>query len=129
MSKLVVKGASLTCSMGQESATFSVAPSHDVDSLAMAAGNVDDHVPNANVPSFMMCQSMSNPTVAAATAAAQGTLTPQPCVPVLPQPWSPGASSVTVANRPALHDRCTCSCQWGGTISVASAGQGDVYVD
>jgi hypothetical protein len=129
MPKLVVVGASLQCSMGAAQSSFSISPSHKVTGDDVDAGNIDDYVPNANVAPFGMCQSMSNPQVSSATAAAQGVLTPQPCVPVLPQSWSPGSTSVTVAERPALHDGCTCACQWGGTISVTSAGQEDVDVD
>jgi hypothetical protein len=100
-----------------------------VEGNTMNAGTVDDIVPNANIAPFGMCQSMANPQVQAATSAALGVLTPQPCLPVLPAPWSPGSASVSVAERPALHDACTCTCQWAGTISIVSAGQQDIDVD
>ena len=38
---------------------------------------------------------VANP--AAATSAAAGVLTPMPCVPVIPAPWSPGATATEVA--------------------------------
>ena len=129
MPKLVVQGAVLQCSKGLAPGSFSVAPPHMVSADELAAGNVDDYLPNANVAPFGMCQSLQNPQVQAATSAAQGVLTPQPCLPVLTQAWSPGSTSVSVADRPALHDGCTCQCQWGGAISVATAGQEDVEVD
>jgi hypothetical protein len=65
-----------------------------------------------------MCQSLANPQVAAATSAAMGTLTPQPCVPVIPAPWSPGASVVTLNGVPALTSDSKCQCTWAGTIEV-----------
>ncbi len=111
--------------MGAATATFVVATPHDVDA-DQAAGTVDDFVPNTNIPPFGMCQSMENPQVSSATSAAQGVLQPQPCLPVVTAPWTPGASIVTINERPALTDACQCACQWGGSISITSAGQEDV---
>lgn len=128
MPKLLVRGGRLACSMGTSSAVFGVAPGRDVDGVCAPAGNVDD-TKAMNIPSFAMCQSMQNPEVASATAAAQGTLTPQPCSPNVAGPWSPGSASVEVAGRPAIHDGCQCECAWGGSISVSDAGQGAVDVD
>jgi hypothetical protein len=79
----------------------------------------------SNVPPFALCTSLANPQVAAATTAAQGALTPQPCVPVL-SPWTPGSAQVTIGGVPALDDSCQCSCAWGGMVTVSSAGQTDV---
>lgn len=124
MGKLVCTGASLQCSFGTTPATFS-ASSADVSATA-AAGVVND-TSAANVPAFGMCTSMSNPQVASATAANQNVLTPQPCQPVL-APWMPGSSGVTVDGAAALDDASTCSCSWGGTVSVGSAGQAAVTV-
>lgn len=121
MPNLVCTGAALQCSFGTTPATFS-ASSVNV-SATDAAGVVSDISPE-NVPAFAMCTSLSNPQVAAATSAS-GVLTPQPCQPVL-SPWSPGSSSVMVNGAPALDDSSTCSCVWGGVISVGSAGQQDV---
>ena len=74
-----------------------------------------------NILPFGMCQSPSNPTVAAATAAAMGTLTPMPCVPAIVAPWVPGGKEM-IANLPALLDNCKCMCMWGGQISVNMPG-------
>lgn len=123
MSDLVCTGATLQCSFGTTPATFS-ASSADVAGSQVAAGVVTD-VGQANVPPFGMCVSMSNPQVASATSAASGVLTPQACQPVL-TPWTPGSARVSVDGAPALDDACTCSCAWGGTITIGSAGQGGV---
>jgi uncharacterized Zn-binding protein involved in type VI secretion len=127
MGRLVVGGADLQCTMGSAPAKFAVVASDVV--AAAASGNVDDFKPGANVAPFGMCKSMSNPQVASATSAAQGTLTPQPCSPVLTSAWSPGSSTVLVRGVPALHEGSECLCQWGGAIRVTSAGQSDVDVD
>jgi hypothetical protein len=86
------------------------------------AATVMDHLPMANIPSFGMCGTMSNPAVAAATAAKLGVFSPAPCVPVIPAPWAPGATQVTINNAPALHAACQAMCTWGGVITVTSPG-------
>jgi hypothetical protein len=121
---LVCTGATISCSFGTTPASFS-ASSTDV-SATTAAGTISDVSPE-NVPAFGMCTTVSNPEVASATTAALGVLTPQACQPVL-TPWSPGSAEVTVDGQPALDDASTCSCSWGGVISVSDAGQVDVTV-
>jgi hypothetical protein len=117
-------GAALQCSFGTAPATFA-ASGVQVDATA-PAGVVSDVAPS-NVPPFAMCTSLSNPQVAAATSAASGVLTPQPCVPVL-SPWAPGSSKVTIGGVAALDDSSQCNCSWGGVITVNSAGQTSVTV-
>jgi len=70
-----------------------------------------------------MCITPTNPEVATATAAAQGVLTPVPCMPVVTAPWAPGVPTVLVNGQPALDDTCTCNCMWGGVIAITSPGQ------
>jgi hypothetical protein len=122
---LVATGASLTCSFGTAPATFAAS---SVDVGATTAAGVVDDIDGGNVPSFGLCTSLANPQVASATSAAGGTLTPQTCVPVL-SPWTPGAANVTIDEVPALDESSTCSCAWGGVVSVDSAGQTAVSVD
>lgn len=129
MAKLVVKGASLMCSMGNAPSQLAVLPVNLVDGDSVPAANVQDMAPNVNILPFGMCMSMANPQVAAATAAAQGVLTPQPCIPMTTAPWTPGSTSVTVGGQPAVSDSCQLVCQWGGQIQVQSAGQTDIDVD
>ncbi len=129
MAKLVVKGAQLTCSMGTSPAALTVLPPNMTTGDDNDAANIQDMQPMVNIAPFGMCQSMSNPQVAAATAAAQGVLTPQPCMPMTAAPWSPGSTSVTIGGQPALSDSCQLACNWGGQIQVSSAGQTDIDVD
>jgi hypothetical protein len=65
---------------------------------------------------------MANPTVASATSAAMGVLTPMPCVPVITAPWAPGSAQVKVMNMPALTDNSKCMCAFAGQISITSPG-------
>lgn len=81
-----------------------------------------------NVVPFGMCRSPLNPTVAAATAAAAGVLTPMPCIPVIPAPWVPGAPTVLVGGKPALDNRSKLMCAYAGVISITNPGVMNVQV-
>ncbi len=122
MAMHVCTGAMMQCTMGMAPSTFVATPKM-VMTGNMPAGNIMDHVPIMNIPPFGMCQSPSNPVVAAATAAALGVLTPMPCIPATPAPWTPGAATVLVANMPALNDSSKLMCIWGGSISINNPGQ------
>jgi hypothetical protein len=103
-------------------ATLSVLPVNRVLTGTPDA-NIMDNKPMVNILPFGMCNSIANPTVAAATAAALGALTPMPCVPVTTAPWLPGAPTVLLANMPTLNDSSKLMCMWGGVISPTMAGQ------
>ncbi len=130
MGKLVVHGATLACSMGTSPSSLSVLPANEMYGDSNPAATVQDMKPMVNLAPFGSCSSPSNPQVAAATAAAMGVLTPQPCIPAAAGPWTPGSTSTSVsAGLAALTDSCQCACTWGGTIQVQSAGQTDIEVD
>jgi hypothetical protein len=114
--------AMLQCSFGAAPATLNVLPMNRV-MTGKPAGNIMDGKPMMNVPAFGVCNSMANPTVAAATAAALGVLTPMPCVPVTPAPWVPGAPTVLLANMPVLNNSSKLMCIWGGVIQITMPGQ------
>jgi hypothetical protein len=87
------------------------------------AANIQDNVPNVNVMPFGMCTTVTNPQVAAATSAALGVLTPQPCIPVTTTPWNPGSPTVNVGGKPILQSNCQLLCQWGGVVTVSFPAQ------
>lgn len=128
MSTLVCNTASLECSMGSAPSALTVLPDRTVLVANQPAATVADHQPNVNVMPFGLCRSTANPQVAAATAAAGGALTPQPCVPVIPAPWSPGSATVAAAHQGVLTKDATCQCQWAGVISVTAPAQQDTDV-
>ena len=128
MPRLVIDGATIRCTQGTTPATLTVLPLCGACGVERPTATVMDFAPMVNVAAMGMCLSPSNPQVAAATAAAMGVLTPQPCVPVTVAPWSPGASGVTVAGLAALTDDSTCSCAWAGTVSVVDAGSDALVV-
>lgn len=122
MPKQCCTGAVMQCTFGAAPSTLIATPKR-VQTSMMDAATIMDHVPITNIPPFGMCTSLANPTVAAATSAALGVLTPMPCVPNTPTPWAPGAATVLLANFPALDDVSKLTCIWGGVISINFAGQ------
>lgn len=119
-------GAALKCSFGSTPAIFSSLPTSGVIAEGRPVGIDTDMVPILNLASFGLCKSLSNPTVASATTAAMGTLTPMPCVPVPGGSWKRPESKVLIGGRPALTSSSTLTCAWGGQISVQFAGQTSV---
>ena len=128
MPQQVCMGAMMTCSFGAAPSSLIVLPKNKVMTSNMPAANIMDNIPMVNVPPFAMCSSLANPTVAAATTAALGVLTPMPCVPVTPAPWTPGSATVMLANMPALNNTCTLNCIWGGVITFSQPGQTTVQI-
>ena len=115
-------GGMLKCSFGLAPSTFNATPKTVVTSNMMA-GNILDNKPMVNILPFGMCTSPANPMVIAATAAAMGVLTPQPCIPNTPAPWMPGAPTVMLCNAPALDNTSQLMCIWGGVINFVNPGQ------
>jgi hypothetical protein len=119
----VVNGAQLMCTFGAAPAVLTVLPLNRTMVNSVPAANIMDHVPMMNIMPFGMCMSLANPTVASATAAALGVLTPMPCIPATSAPWVPGAPTVLIGNQPALDNMSKCMCNWAGVISVVMPGQ------
>jgi len=122
MGQSVVSGASLQCSFGLAPAVLNPLPVTRVTIEGRPAATITDMAPMVNVPPFGMCTSLSNPTVAAATSAALGVLTPMPCIPVIAGPWKPGAARTTLGGKPALVSGSTCNCAYGGLITLTFPG-------
>ena len=123
----VCMGAMMQCSFGAAPSTLAVLPANKV-LTATPDANIMDNKPIANIPPFGTCSSMSNPVVAAATAAALGALTPMPCVPAIPAPWAPGSPTVLIANMPALNSDSKLMCAYGGVIQITNPGQTTVMI-
>jgi len=123
MPQLVTSGATLKCTFGTTPSSLMVLPTNLVNASSQPAATIMDSKPMVNIMSFGMCIGPSNPQVAAATAAAMGVLTPQPCIPVTSSPWTPGSPTVMIKNSPALNSSSTCMCNWGGVITILAPGQ------
>lgn len=120
----VCNGAQMQCSMGTASAMLVVLPERKVLLDGQPQANIMDSESMTNIPSFGMCISLANPTVAAATAAHLGVLTPMPCVPNPTGPWQNGKNEFTIKGAPALCQDCKLTCAWAGIISLVDSGQG-----
>lgn len=127
MGQFVCGGAAIQCSFGAAPGVLNVLPANRVVT-AMPFANIMDSKPIVNISPFGMCSSMANPTVAAATAAKLGVMTPMPCVPATAAPWAPGSPTVIVGNMPALNNQSKCMCSYGGVISIVQPGQMTVQV-
>lgn len=77
-----------------------------------------DYAPFVNIRPFGMCQSLANPMVASATAAAQGVLTPMPCIPVIVASWTNTQFKIKINGFPILTNESKCYCAYAGCISV-----------
>jgi hypothetical protein len=119
----VCSGAMLQCSFGLAPSTLTVLPANQMMTGNMPAANIMDNKPMVNIMPFGMCTSLANPTVASATSAAMGVLTPMPCIQVTTAPWAPGAATVMLGNMPALDDVSKLRCNWAGVISILVPGQ------
>jgi hypothetical protein len=123
----VCMGAMLQCSFGVAPSSLVVLPANRCVAATPVA-TIMDNIPMTNIMPFGMCSSIANPTVAAATTAALGVLTPMPCVPVTPAPWVVGAPTVIVGVGPALDNSAKLMCMWAGVIQIVSPGQFAIQV-
>ena len=124
MGVVVVSGAKLMCPFGTMPATLIAT------SQLMTLGNskpiatIMDIQFGSNITTFGMCSSLANPQVAAATAAALGVLTPQPCSMVPAGPWQATKPTVLIGGKPVLTQGSMLICGMGmGQISIISPGQ------
>lgn len=121
MAKPVCMGAMLQCTFGMAPATLNILDPMRPKLQNKPIGNIMDFTPMANIPSFGMCQAQTNPAVIAATAAAFGTPTPAPCIPVFVAPWSPGGKDKS-GTFPMLLDNCKLMCAYQGQVTVKNPG-------
>lgn len=127
MSMCVSGGAMLACSFGAAPSTLMVTPEKKVMST-MPLATIMDNIPMKNIMPFGMCSSLANPTVASATAAAMGVLTPMPCMPVFPAPWAPGSPTVLIGNYPALNQNSKLMCAYAGVVQITNPAITNIQV-
>lgn len=125
MSKIVCNGTTLKCSCSAAPTMMPiiVLPKNKALTMGQPAANIKDHIPLLNIPSFVMCKSMQNPMVQAATAAALGVLTPAPCMPATSEDWKDGSPTVKLAGQPILTTKSKLKCQYGGMIEIVQPAQ------
>lgn len=119
----VVNGAQLMCTFGMAPSNLVVLPVRLVNVANQPSATIMDHVPMTNIMPFGACSAPTNPQVIAATIAALGVFTPQPCIPATTSPWMPGGVTVNNTNQVTLDNVSKCMCTWLGVITVANPGQ------
>ncbi len=112
MANATVQTALCTCPFGTVPMPLPVTSQQTVQTVSQLQATIMDN----KLTTFGMCSSLGNPTVAAATAAALGALTPMPCVPLTPMPWAPGVPTILVCGKPLLNNTSTLQCMYGGVI-------------
>ncbi len=123
MSNLVAVSGTAMCTMGTAPAPIKVTSQQKVLTEGKPAATIQDAQPMANIGPFGMCTSLANPQVAAATAAALGVLTPQPCIPAPAGTWIPTKPKILVGGKPCLSNDCKLVCAYAGQVSVTVPGQ------
>ena len=128
MGIVAVSGAQCSCSFGTTPCSLMVTSQTKCLADGKPIATVQDGQ-TANLPSFGMCSSLANPAVAAATAAALGVLTPQPCTMVPAGAWTSPNPKVMVGGKPCVTNESTLMCGMGmGIIKILSANQTKVMV-
>lgn len=124
----VCHGAMMMCSFGLAPSSLVVLPKNMVMTNQVPDANIMDHIPMVNIMPFGACTSLANPTVASATAAALGVLTPMPCIPNTPAPWVTGTPTVLLGNFPSLDNTHKLMCTWAGVIQFTTPGEFTVNI-
>lgn len=122
MKPIIIQGTLLRCSYGNAPTPIMVLPDKKVNSMLPVAVKTD-HVPFLNILPFGMCSNPANPTVAAATAAALGVLTPMPCIPCTVQDWTGACARVKIQGKEILNMDSRLQCLYGGSIQAAAPMQ------
>jgi hypothetical protein len=122
MPEFLTTATLLECSMGAAPTPFIAdeLPAA-VKEAGLTTGTIIQIVPGKNITPFGTCKSLANPTVASATAAAQGVLTPMPCTPTIPAPWAPPSACVKHLGIPLATAASLCVCAFGGMVKVSQA--------
>lgn len=119
MASFVNSGTRIKCSFGTMPGTLQILPTARTNLDGPPMATIMDHKPMVNIMPCGLCRTVTNPTVAAATSAAMGVLTPMPCIPNTTTPWMPGKANLLINNQPALLDNCKLMCMWGGVIQIS----------
>ena len=126
MAYYVCNGAQLKCSMGDSQSKLKVLPGKSGFFGGEDMANMMDHQPMANINPFGQCQSLANPTVAAATAANYGKLQPMPCIPNTVTPWMDGKTNVNAGGYPVLMSNSKLMCLWAGNIEITNENNSNI---
>ncbi len=123
MGQVVVTGGTCMCSFGTAPGTIIATAQAGVKIEGKPVAILQD-VGQTNITPFAMCTSLANPQVAAATAAALGVLTPQPCMLSAAGTWVSANPAKKFCGQPCVTTDCQLICANGmGTIKIVFPGQ------
>lgn len=125
---MVAAGAGYQCSFGTTPGTLNVTSQNTLLIEGKPAATIRDATPGASLTPCGMCSSLANPQVAAATAAALGVLTPQPCIPAPAGPWIPAQGKCILGGAPCLTSDSRLMCSYGGVIQIVNPGVSKVMI-
>jgi len=129
MPEMLTTGCLLKCSQGTAPMPFVALQLPGKPVIAGLPTAMETEIaPLVNIPSFVMCKSLGNPEVAAATSAADGELTPMPCVPVVTAPWMPASTIQSYNGVPLVTVQAKCLCDFGGEIAVSEPAAAAAFV-
>ena len=112
------------CSFGTVPANLTATSQQTVLMDGKPVATIVDCQPGANLTPFGLCTSLANPAVAAATAAALGVLTPQPCTMAPAGTWRPTQTTVVAGGKPCLMNDSSLLCSIGmGNITPVQPAQ------
>lgn len=122
MPEFLTTATMIECTMGAAPTPFIADPLPGAPTEnGLTAATIVQMVTAKNIVPFGMCRSPANPTVASATAAALGVLTPMPCVPLAAAPWAPPSAVTKHLGIPMATAMSVCVCSFGGVIKVSQA--------
>jgi hypothetical protein len=101
----VVRGAETVCDQGSKPSKLNIPHSHGVFLKNQPQLNIMDSKPKVNIMPYGNCNKLGGP-----------------CRPET-RPWVEGKSDVLIENQPALLNKCTTSCAFGGKIKITNDGQ------
>ena len=123
MGAFVTDGATVICPFGTKPASLKVTSQRKFIANGKPVATIQD-ASIINIPGFGMCSAMTNPQVAAATAAALGVLTPQPCMFSSAGSWIPSQTKVLAEGKPCLTTGASIVCMTGfQQCSLVNPGQ------
>ena len=128
MGAVVVADAMIACSFGSQPGKLTVTSQQTVLAEGKPVATIQDVMPLVNISSLGMCSSLQNPQVAAATAAALGVLTPQPCVPCIMGTWNPAQAKCLAGGKPCLTSESTVTCAYMGALRIVDPGQKKIVI-
>lgn len=96
----ITAGTQCMCTYGTAPSVLNVTSQSTVLMENKLVATIADCAPNTNLPPFALCISLQNPAVQAATAAALGVLTPQPCTLVPAGTWRQSQMTTQAGGKP-----------------------------